>query len=72
MEEKTFWLLVEMWDKEKEDYKYLEYEVSVEWLKENVYNLEEFMEEYTIDETTGLYEQAVIDDVIINERWVEQ
>lgn len=72
MEEKTFWLLVEMWDKEKEDYNYLEYEVSVEWLKENVYNLEEFMEEYTIDETTGLYEQAVIDDVIINKRWVEQ
>jgi hypothetical protein len=71
MEEKTFWLLVGIWDEEKEDYRYLKYEVPVEWLKENVYNLEEFMEEYTTDESTGLYEQAVIDDIVINERWVE-
>lgn len=70
MQDKTFWLLVEMWHEETEDYGHLEYEVPIEWLEENVCNLEEFIEEYTSDESTGLYEQALLDGVIMNERWV--
>lgn len=72
MKTKTFWLLVERWNEEKESYAHYEYEVSLEWLEENVNNLEEFIEEYTSDETTGLYEQAILDNVIIKERWVEE
>lgn len=69
-QDKTFCLLVEMWNGEKEDYSHLEYEVPIEWLEENVCNLEEFIEEYTSDESTGLYEQALLDGVIMNERWI--
>ena len=72
IQDKTFWLLVEMWNEEIEDYSYLEYEVPIDWLEDNVYNLKEFIEEYTSDESTGLYEQALLDDVVINERWVEE
>lgn len=66
----TFWLLTGIWNEETEVYKYLKYEVPIEWLEENVCNLEEFIEEYTSDESTGLYEQALLDGVIMNERWV--
>ncbi len=71
MASKTFWLLVGMWNEEIEDYSYLKYEVPMDWLKENVCSLEEFIEEYTSDESTGLYEQALLDGVVINERWIE-
>lgn len=71
MQDKTFRLLVEMWNEETEDYSHLEYEVPIDWLEENVCNLEEFIEEYTSDESTGLYEQALLDGAVINERWIE-
>ncbi|MFG6378284.1 MAG: hypothetical protein K1W19_08225 [Lachnospiraceae bacterium] len=71
MQDKTFRLLVEMWNEETEDYSHLEYEVPIDWLEENVCNLEEFIEEYTSDESTGLYEQALLDGAVINERWVD-
>lgn len=68
---KTFLLLVEMWNEKIEDYSHLEYEVPMDWLKENVCNLKEFIEEYTSDESTGLYGQAILDGAVINERWVD-
>lgn len=49
----------------------LEYEVPIDWLKEHVNNIDEFIDEYTADETTGLYETAQRDGVILNEHWVE-
>lgn len=70
-EEETFWLQVERWNEEINDYAHFEYEVPVDWLSEHVNNIQEFIEEYTSDETTGLYDEAILDGVIINERWIE-
>lgn len=67
----TFWLLTGIWNEEAEVYKYLKYEVPIEWLEKNVVDLEEFIDEYTSDETTGLYEQALLDNVVLNEKWAE-
>lgn len=67
----TFWLLTGIWNEETEVYKYLKYEVPIEWLEKNVVDLEEFIDEYTSDETTGLYEQALLDNVVLNEKWAE-
>lgn len=70
-DEETFWLQVERWREEYDEYAYFEYEVPVDWLSEHVNDIEEFIEEYMSDETTGLYDEAVLDGVIINEQWVE-
>lgn len=67
----TFWLQVEMFRGELDEYAYYEYEVPMNWLKEHVDNINKFVEEYTTDETTGLYETAQRDGVILNERWIE-
>lgn len=69
--DETFWLQVEMFRDEWNGYAQYEYEVPVDWLKENVNNIEEFIKEYTSDETTSLYETAQHDGVILNEHWVE-
>lgn len=69
--EETFWLQVEMFRDEWNGYAQYEYEVPINWLEEHVDNLDEFIEEYTSDETTGLYETAQRDGVILNERWIE-
>lgn len=67
----TFWLQVEMFREEWDEYAYYKYEVPTDWLKEHVNDLDEFIEEYTTDETTGLYETAQRDGVILDEHWVE-
>lgn len=59
-----------MFREEWDEYAYYEYEVPTDWLKEHVNDLDEFIEEYTTDETTGLYETAQRDGVILNEHWV--
>lgn len=69
--EETFWLQVERFDENIDDYDLYEYEVPIEWLSEHVNNIEEFIKDYVADETTGLYDTAKRDDVVINERWVE-
>ena len=67
----TFWLQVERFKEDIEDYAPYKYKVPIDWLSEHVNDIQEFIEEYTSDETTGLYDEAVLDGVIINERWVE-
>ena len=67
----TFWLTVERFKEDIDDYAYYEYEVPIDWLKEHVNNLQEFIEEYTSDESTGLYDVAVRDGAILREHWVE-
>ena len=69
--DETFWLQVERFNMNIGGYKLYEYEVPIDWLSEHVNDIEEFIEEYTSDETTGLYDEAVLDGVIINEHWVE-
>lgn len=71
MKEETFWLQVEMWNEAINDYAHLEYEVPLDWLTEHVNNIDEFIEEYVADETTGLYDTAKSDGVIISKHWVE-
>ena len=69
--EETFWLQVERFNMNIGGYKLYEYEVPIDWLSEHVNNIKEFIEDYVADETTGLYDTAKRDDVVINERWVE-
>lgn len=70
--EETFWLQVELYKEDIDEYIPYEYEVPIDWLAEHVNNIKEFIEEYVIDETTGLYEIAKRDGVIINEHWVDE
>ena len=68
---KTFWLTVEKFKEDIDDYAYYEYEVPIDWLSEHVNDIQEFIEEYTSDESTGRYDAAAHDDVILGEHWVE-
>lgn len=68
--EETFWLQVEMYCQEIDEYAPYEYEVPIDWLREHVNDLKTFIDEYIADETTGLYDTARRDGVILNEHWI--